>query len=954
MVSWSNTQIVATVAANAQSGNARVLQNGQWSNSVAFTVVTPTITDVERNAAAPGDTVTISGLNFGDSQSTGQVWLGTTAAATVTSWNDAQIVATVAANAQSGNAQVLQNGVMSNAVDFTVNIPQITGIDPVKGVAGASVTFTGSGFGAAGSVTLGSMAGQVQSWSDTQVVAQVASGSVSGIARIQRSDGLQSNALGFTVPPAGGGGAGMATALMPSLLNLEVGDTRTLQALGVDGKAVTGQTWSTSDATVVSLSADDPPLLTALAPGHVTIQAGSASADVTVWAGALPVGTTVWSNPGNGSGVQSIVPAVPSPNGVADVFAFMNDGTVQAITADGTTAWTADVSQAMNAWPPGQVLPDFQGGLVVAGTDPAGNGSIWRLDGIKGTTYGAYSCGQFVDCSSQMAVHPDGTVFAMTTGGGQGSEYASVVGIDPTGTQKFSIGLDYGCCGGYEAPIMIAGDGYAYYAYADETLGPPGTGIRNFQIEVLRIGSDGTYDTIPVYGSMCDIGGGDLCGPEMYTITNADQGIVLTWGAPDGNQMATITGTSVSLASGPAGPGDSTVAPVLQAQDGSFIGTDGNGNMLAFDASGNIRWSVPSETPAIATADGGVIGASGTMYDANGMATGSMGPLPTYSWKGAYQVGSVDAEVPEFDPALMATSYAAVPGGNLTGNGFSLVHHTFGLVFCGPPGGSVQGPYPWDGQCDNLPAGISPVTPMIFSYLPASQLNGQTYSQAADFRNDFPAWPNVIKAQAYAQYKAAFDNLPAIVARQETTSPMYGGSSAKGFGHTVYVSGWWNAAAMGQTPQISPPCSGFTKAGSNPDCPLSYLYYLSYMEQAQQALASLLANDVGWPPPVSPQYPPTDPTSLAHFQQLMTTIGFGIGTGAAHETGHQLFLPNMDCGKDSDCLEGRDARVYENYNGTSRNEWFYGNLPTGPKIHWSPSTVCALESYLLGQTVPCK
>jgi len=43
------------------------------------------------------------------------VWLGT-AAATVASWNDTQIVATVAANAQSGSARVLQNGVASNAV----------------------------------------------------------------------------------------------------------------------------------------------------------------------------------------------------------------------------------------------------------------------------------------------------------------------------------------------------------------------------------------------------------------------------------------------------------------------------------------------------------------------------------------------------------------------------------------------------------------------------------------------------------------------------------------------------------------------------------------------------------------------------------------------------------------------------------------------------------------------
>ena len=99
---------------------------------------------------------------FGAAQGNGQVWLGT-AAAVVQSWSDTQIVAQVGAGAASGNAQVLQNGVMSNAVAFTVNTPQIASISPVSGAAGTSVTFTGSGFGTTqGSVTLGSMAGQVQ------------------------------------------------------------------------------------------------------------------------------------------------------------------------------------------------------------------------------------------------------------------------------------------------------------------------------------------------------------------------------------------------------------------------------------------------------------------------------------------------------------------------------------------------------------------------------------------------------------------------------------------------------------------------------------------------------------------------------------------------------------------------------------------------------------------------
>ena len=148
-------------------------------------------------------------------------------------------------------------------------------------------------------------------------------------------------------------------------------------------------TWTSGNPNVVSLSTDDPPILTALAAGHVTIVAGTApnaaSADVTVFAGPLPIGTVIWSNPGDGSGVNYIVPAVPSTSGVADVFAFQADGTVQAITSDGTSAWTADLSQARYA------LPDFQGGLAVVTPVVAGQSSIYKLDGTTGQPYPAYT-----------------------------------------------------------------------------------------------------------------------------------------------------------------------------------------------------------------------------------------------------------------------------------------------------------------------------------------------------------------------------------------------------------------------------------------------------------------------------------------------------------------------------------------------------------------------------------
>jgi hypothetical protein len=121
-------------------------------------------------------------------------------------------------------------------------------------------------------------------------------------------------------------------------------------------------------------------------------------------------------------------------------------------------------------------------------------------------------------------------------------------------------------------------------------------------------------------------------------------------------------------------PGQATLlSPQLQTQDGSFVGEVGVGpapgtvtqyNMVAFDSSGNTKWSVPNDYPQIATADGGVIGYSGVTYDANGNATGQLGSLPTQSWTGnAYTDGPVQ-QVAFALPNLAASFWAIF--GNLS------------------------------------------------------------------------------------------------------------------------------------------------------------------------------------------------------------------------------------------------------------------------------------------------
>jgi hypothetical protein len=127
---------------------------------------------------------------------------------------------------------------------------------------------------------------------------------------------------------------------------------------------------------------------------------------------------------------------------------------------------------------------------------------------------------------------------------------------------------------------------------------------------------------------------------NVTLITNADLGVLATWVLKTGtstsgggeswsstNYIATTNGPS--LASVNTTP--TLLTPVLQAQDGTFYGTDASGNMVKFDQYGKKQWSVPGDTPQIATTDDGVIGASGTTYDSNGKATGQASTA-TQSW----------------------------------------------------------------------------------------------------------------------------------------------------------------------------------------------------------------------------------------------------------------------------------------------------------------------------------
>ena len=203
--SWGDSQIVATVPVGAQLGPVWVTVNAVSSNQDAqFAVINPQITGVLPSSGPVRTQVHINGTGFGATQGSSTVTIGT--AATVVSWSDTQIVATVADDASSGSVWVAEAGVSStNNINFTVLTPRITSISPATGTVGTSVTINGSGFQTAiggGRVCFNAACTTTfASWSDTQIVVAVPSGSTSGAIWVQANNTNVSNKdLVFSMP----------------------------------------------------------------------------------------------------------------------------------------------------------------------------------------------------------------------------------------------------------------------------------------------------------------------------------------------------------------------------------------------------------------------------------------------------------------------------------------------------------------------------------------------------------------------------------------------------------------------------------------------------------------------------------------------------------------------------------------------------------------------------------
>lgn len=219
--------------------------------------------------------------------------------------------------------------------------------------------------------------------------------------------------------------------LSPATLTMLVDETATLSVLDDFGIAASSATWTSSNSAIVLLSADDPPVLTAVAAGEATISVIknglNSTTTITVVAGAsLADGTTRWTVPPtpNLSQDSPIYTQPIDPSG-PDAFTVETnvttwDRTVRAINVSGEVQW-------MMAAPGVPLMGDAFGGFV-GGIEPASNPcraefdefefcytALTRFAGSADTMPWRYESGGLID---RPAIGPDGIIYAIEHLGG--------------------------------------------------------------------------------------------------------------------------------------------------------------------------------------------------------------------------------------------------------------------------------------------------------------------------------------------------------------------------------------------------------------------------------------------------------------------------------------------------------------------------------------------------------
>jgi uncharacterized repeat protein (TIGR03803 family) len=190
----SPTEITATVPSTGKTGIVKVTTEGGSAVSKTFTYKAPAVTSFKPASGPVGSQTTITGANFADV--TQVAFNGTSATYTVNSTTS--ITATVPTGATTGSISVTTpGGTKISTAKFTVTPPTITSLSEISGLAGDSVTITGTNFVLVTGVTFGGVSATYTVNSATSIVATVPSNGVSGSVRVTTGGGTATSPKAF-------------------------------------------------------------------------------------------------------------------------------------------------------------------------------------------------------------------------------------------------------------------------------------------------------------------------------------------------------------------------------------------------------------------------------------------------------------------------------------------------------------------------------------------------------------------------------------------------------------------------------------------------------------------------------------------------------------------------------------------------------------------------------------
>ena len=200
----SNMALVSTTnaAISAYTGNPAHL----ILDTAGYFAATPTpvISTLSTTSGAAGLTsVTLTGSNFGATQSTSTVTFAGVPATVITGWNPTTITAQVPVGATTGTIVVTVDQVPSNGMNFTVT-PSVTTLTPSSGLTGTTILINGTNFTSTqGTVTFNGAPATVSGWSPNSIAVQVPNISAGAATVVVTAGGYASNSATFIVniPP---------------------------------------------------------------------------------------------------------------------------------------------------------------------------------------------------------------------------------------------------------------------------------------------------------------------------------------------------------------------------------------------------------------------------------------------------------------------------------------------------------------------------------------------------------------------------------------------------------------------------------------------------------------------------------------------------------------------------------------------------------------------------------